>query len=129
MTEPAPPPVEDPVARAASLEQRLAELEQTSRARLVRAELRTEAVRAGMVDLDGIKLIDTSALAFNKDGELADAAGVMRTFAHDKPWLFGAVSTSSAATPPNSAPPRTTKARDMTADEYRAARAILLKRR
>ena len=28
------------------------------RARLVQAELRTEAVRAGMVDLDGVRLVD-----------------------------------------------------------------------
>ena len=33
------------------------------RARLVQAELRTEAVRAGMVDLDGVRLIDPAAIS------------------------------------------------------------------
>jgi hypothetical protein len=82
-----------------------------------------------MVDLDGLKLIDTAALAFNKDGELADAAGVMRILMRDKPYLFGAASTSSAATPPSSAPPRQKKATEMTDEEYRTARAALLRRR
>lgn len=120
---------DDPAARATALEQQLVELRASSRASLVRAELRTEAVRAGMVDLDGLKLIDTATLAFNKDGELADAGGVMRTLMRDKPWLFGSASTSSSATPPSSAPPRLKRATEMTDDEYRAARAALLRRR
>ena len=38
------------------------------RERLVQAELRTEAVRAGMVDLDGVKLIDKAALVVDEAG-------------------------------------------------------------
>ena len=49
----------------AALEQRLAALEASLRERLLRAELKAHAVRAGMVDLDGLKLLDTSALVLN----------------------------------------------------------------
>ncbi len=44
--------------RAESLERRLAEIEHEAQARVVRAELKVEAVRAGIVDLDGLKLLD-----------------------------------------------------------------------
>src|SRR5215472_17069967 len=52
----APQPGVDAEARATALELRLAELEATTTARLIRAELKTEAERAGMVDLDGLKM-------------------------------------------------------------------------
>ena len=51
-------PVAELRARAEALERRLAETEQEARARVVRAELKVEAVRAGIVDLDGLKLLD-----------------------------------------------------------------------
>ena len=51
------PVVEDRVAEITAL-----------RARLLQAELRTEAVRAGMVDLDGVKLIDPTTVAVNDAG-------------------------------------------------------------
>lgn len=37
--------------------------------RLVRAELKAEAVRAGMIDLDGLKLLDISAARLTDAGE------------------------------------------------------------
>ena len=51
-------PVAELRARAEVLERRLAETEQEARGRVLRAELKVEAVRAGMVDLDGLKLLD-----------------------------------------------------------------------
>ena len=56
MTEVAQP-IEE---RAAELEKRLQEIEVTTATRLIRAELKMEAIRAGMVDLDGLKLVDSS---------------------------------------------------------------------
>jgi hypothetical protein len=38
--------------------------------RLVVANLRTEAVRAGMVDLDGLRLIDTSSVRLGNDDKI-----------------------------------------------------------
>jgi hypothetical protein len=126
---PVPEPAVGPEARAAELELRLAELEATTTARLIRAELKTEAVRAGMVDLDGLKLIDITSLKLDDEGNLAGAAEVMRQMRRAKPWLFGGgASTSSTSAAPPTTPPRPKLATEMTDDEWRAARAELLKR-
>jgi hypothetical protein len=124
MTEPAP--IED---RTAELERRLAEMESTTNERLVRAELKAEAVRAGMVDLDGLKLIDLTAVTLNDKGEVDSAAALMAQLRKDKPWLFGGGSSSSPAVPPPAQPPAAKKATAMSHKEWQAARADLLRRR
>ena len=126
---PAPPPVAaDAEDRAAELERRLAELEAATATRLIRAELKAEAVRAGMVDLDGLKLIDIAHLKLDDDGNVAGAAELMRQLRRAKPWLFGGASTSSAASAPPTTPPRPKLATEMTDSEWQSARTELLKR-
>jgi hypothetical protein len=124
-------PDADPVAemrtRAEAAEHRLAELEQETSARVLRAELKVEAVRAGIVDLDGLKLFDLKGVELTSEGELANSAELMAQLKRAKPWLFGASSSSSPASPPPAQPPRQKLATDMTDDEYRAARAAILK--
>ena len=120
-------PVAELRARAEALERRLAEIEQEARARIVRAELKVEAVRAGIVDLDGLKLLDLKSVELTPDGELANAAELMAQLRRAKPWLFGGTSSSSPASPPPAQPPRQKLATEMTDDEYRAARAAILK--
>jgi hypothetical protein len=121
-------PAVDAEARAIELEQRLAELEAMATARLIRAELKTEAVRAGMVDLDGLKLIDTANLKLDQEGNLPGAAEAMRQMRRAKPWLFGGTSTSSTSAAPPTTPLRPKLATEMNDDEWRSARAELLKR-
>lgn len=117
-------------ARAEALERQLSEFERETQARLVLAELKSEALRAGMVDLDGLKLLDLSHLKLNPRGEVDDAAALMGELKRQKPWLFGSrLSSSRPASPPSADPPRQKRATEMTDDEYRAARAALLKRR
>jgi hypothetical protein len=120
-------PVAELRARAETAERRLGEIEQEVRARVVRAELKVEAVRAGIVDLDGLKLLDLKSVELTPDGELANAAELMAQLRRAKPWLFGGASSSSPASPPPAQPPRQKLATDMTDDEYRAARAAILK--
>ena len=100
------------------------------RARLVQAELRTEAVRAGMVDLDGVRLLDASGLSLGPDG-VEGAAELVARMREAKPWLFGrgGASSSSAGRAPRAAPPRAKTAMEMSEEEWRAARAELLRRR
>lgn len=119
---------DDEVSNTEKLEQRLAALEAGLRERLVRAELKAHAVRAGMVDLDGLKLLDASTVKLNDQDEVEGAAELMREMRRNKPWLFGGASTSSAATPPASAPPRAKLATEMTEAEWHAGRAELLRR-
>ena len=122
-------PTDDAQTREAVLQQRLADLEAQSRERLIRAELKAEAVRAGMVDLDGLKLVDSGAITVDAAGEVQGAASLMQSLRRAKPWLFSGASASSAATPPPAQPPRTRRATDMTTEEWLAARADLLRRR
>jgi hypothetical protein len=120
--------VESLRARAAELEQQVRSLSEQARANLLMSELKAEAVRAGMVDLDGLKLLDTSTLTVGDRGEVAGAAALMDRFRRTKPWLFGAASSTTTAVPPPSQPPTAKLAKDMTPEEYRAARAALLRR-
>ncbi len=101
----------------------------TLRARLVQAELRTAAARAGMIDLDGVKLVDSVGLSVNDAGELVGASEIMTRMRQEKPWLFGRGSSSSPAVAPRATPPRAKTAMEMSVDEWRVARAELLRRR
>ena len=70
--------------------------------RIIRAEL-----KAGMVDLDGLKLIDAETLRVNERGEVEDAPAVLAKLKREKPWLFGGgKSSSAAASVPRPEPPR-----------------------
>jgi hypothetical protein len=113
---------------AAPLQQRLAALEASLRERLLRADLKAHAVRAGMVDLDGLKLLDTSRLALNERDEVVGAAELMAEARRAKPWLFGGASTSSAAAAPPAQAPRARLATEMNEAEWRAARAEMLRK-
>ena len=115
--------------RAEFLERQIAELQKRSEAQLMRAELKAEAIRAGMIDLDGLKLVDLSEVKFSGDGEVEGAAALMARLKKAKPWLFAAASSSSTATPPPAQAPRQKLATEMTDGEYRAAREILLRSR
>jgi hypothetical protein len=123
----------DPLAelrsRAEALEHQLAEVRREAESRLVLAEMKAEAMRAGIVDLDGLKLLDMSNVKLSERGEVEGAATLVARFKREKPWLFAGASSSSPASPPPSQPPRQKRATEMTDAEYRAARAELLKRR
>lgn len=97
--------------------------------RLVMANLRTEAVRAGMVDLDGLKLINVSEASLDVNDAVVDGPKIMEDLRRQKPWLFGASSSSSVAAVPLSKSVRQKTALEMTDEEYASARALLTKRR
>ncbi len=116
--------------RAETAEAMLLRSQADAEARLVRAELKVEALRAGMVDLDGLKLLDLSDVRLNQAGDVVDGAAILARLKRTKPWLFGTpASTSAAANPPRPEPPRTRHANELSRDEWLAARAVLLRRR
>ncbi|MBU6419078.1 MAG: hypothetical protein KGQ79_05045 [Proteobacteria bacterium] len=116
--------------RAEAAEAALERAQAEAQARIIRAELKAEAVKAGMVDLDGLKLIDAEALRVNEQGEVEDAPAVLTKLKRTKPWLFGGGrSSSAAASAPRPEPPRQRMATEMSRDEWLQARAALLKRR
>jgi hypothetical protein len=119
----------DPVARAEELERRLAEVERAARERLIRADLKAEALRAGMVDLDGLRLIDTKDLVLDANGDVQGATVLMREMRAQKPWLFGTASSSSAAPAPPAQTLAPKQATEMTYEEWQSARSEMLRRR
>lgn len=121
---------EDWKSRAETAEAALRRTQEDADARLIRAELKAEALRAGMVDLDGLKLLDVADIQLTERGEVADAAALFTKLKRVKPWLFGAVASSSAAAnPPRPEPPRTRHANELSHEEWLVARAALLRRR
>ena len=117
--------------RVAALERRLVEMEEAHRGALLRSGLKAEALRAGMVDLDGLKLVDTTEVAVDATGDIVGAAALMVKLRRAKPWLFGlqigSTTTSTASAPPAQGPQQR-RATDMTHEEWQAARAELLRR-
>ena len=111
------------------LEQLLKQSNEAARGRIMQAQLSAAAIRAGMVDLDGLKLLDLSEAKANDWGEVEGVDQIMAEMKHQKPWLFRGGSSSSRANPPPAQPVRTKLAAEMTAEEYRIARAELLRRR
>jgi hypothetical protein len=130
--DPAPDVMSELRARADTLERQLAELQRHTEARLIRAELKAEAVRAGMIDLDGLRLIDLPSLKLNERGEVEGGSALMQDLRKSKPWLFGSQpqsSSSSSSIPPPAMPQKQKLATEMSDAEYRAARAAILKHR
>jgi hypothetical protein len=121
-------PIEELRVRAELLEQQLHELEKLSEARLVHSEMKTEAIRAGMIDLDAMKLLDLSNVKLNDRGEVEDAVGFMARFKKTKPWIFSTLSSSHTSNAPLAQPPRQKHVSEMTNAEYSIARAAILKR-
>ena len=95
--------------------------------RLLTASLRTEAVRAGMIDLDGLKLLDVSSLHLDENDALLNGRELMQSLRQRKPWLFRTGSSSSASATPSTRPVRQKSAMEMTDEEYRTARNALIK--
>lgn len=115
--------------RAEALERELTEVQRKAEQRLIYAELKAEAVRAGIVDPEGLKLLDFSAAKLNESGQVENAASMIAEMKQARPWLFPSRSSSPAAVAPMAPPPRPKLATEMSVDEWRAARSALLNRR
>ena len=97
--------------------------------RLVQSELRNQAIRAGMIDLDLLKLIDMSALKPNGNGEIPEAIEALSKLQREKPWMFANSSSSQPTPAPMPEPVKMRNAMTMTRGEWQAARERLLRQR
>jgi hypothetical protein len=116
-------------AHAEALERQLHDVEKQSAARLREVELKAEAVRAGILDLEGLKFLDPSTVSAQGADTHEDAARVIAKLRREKPWLFAVANSSSTAAAPQAAPIKRKLATEMSVEEWRAARAELLRRR
>ncbi len=124
-----PDPVEELRARCEHLERELVQVRQKAESGIVKAHLQAMASQAGMIDLDGLKLLDLTKVTVNEDGEVSGATALMEKVRKDKPWLFGRPSTSAPGAAPPAQPPRQKMATDMTDAEYQTAREAILRYR
>jgi len=118
-----------PEERVAELERQLAEHQARAEARIIHAELKAEAIRAGMVDLDGLKLVASGAVTLDAAGEVAGAAEAIRALRQGKPWLFGGGNSSHPAAAPGPQEAKPKLATEMSYEEWQKARTALLRRR
>jgi hypothetical protein len=98
----------------------VAEARRGTDARIIRAELKAAALAAGMIDIEGLKLLDTSGVKLDEEGDIVIPAALFADAKRAKPWLFGQASTSSTAAAPKVEPPKTKNVREMDDKERRA---------
>ena len=92
--------------------------------RIIRAELKAAALKAGMVDMDGLKLADLSTIKLSEAGEVEGAEKLMEEMKKAKPYLFGTTTTTtSTQSAPRAADSKQKLATEMTAEEYAEQRA------
>ncbi|WP_430229357.1 hypothetical protein [Paraburkholderia tropica] len=94
----------------------------TSEKRIIMAELKASALKAGMVDLDGLKLADLSGITIDEKGEIQGATELMAALKESKPYLFKepTSSTTHAGDPPPKKKAEPFDARKATPEEVKA---------
>ncbi|MDE2468751.1 MAG: hypothetical protein KGL35_08410 [Bradyrhizobium sp.] len=107
----------------------IAESNTKAEQRIIRAELKALAVKAGIVDLDGLKLVELGDVKLDDKGEVVGADALIEGLKKAKPYLFAAPASSSSAKEPDKDPPAAKKATEMTKEEYAAERARLIGKR
>ncbi|MFH5067214.1 hypothetical protein ACHHY8_02525 [Enterobacter cloacae complex sp. 2024EL-00215] len=113
----------DAKKKSEEADQKVQSAEKAANARIIRAELKAVAVKAGMVDLDGLKLADLSSVTLGEDGEVTGAEDLMAKLKEAKPYLFAEPSKSTTNTdvrvPPKKEPEKF-NASKATPEELRA---------
>lgn len=100
----------------------------------IQAEVKAEAIAAGIKDIDFIKLMDLSNIKPSEDGKIAGLKEAVEAFKAQKPTCFGSAdegkrfsSSTNAAVPPVAVAPQKKSAYDYTAEEYAAKRSQFLR--
>lgn len=107
-------------------------IRQDAERRVMLAELKAAALEAGMVDADGVKLLDLGRVTIGADGGVQIPDGFFEGARKAKPYLFaasGPARQGSTARVPAVQPPQARMATEMSFDEWQTARAELLRRR
>jgi hypothetical protein len=110
-------------------ETKIAEFSNSANQRIIRAELKAQAVKAGMIDLDGLKLLDTSTITIDKNGDIVIPDGFFEDAKKAKSYLFATTGADTGTTTQTKLAPKpatgTKSVVEMTDEEYAIARAEL----
>jgi hypothetical protein len=109
------------------LAQTLLEVRQDVRSRVLLSELKVEAVRAGIIDVDCIKILDLDQINAEEQNITKIVAQLIRDFKLEKPWLFQSTSSSTMVALPSAEASAQRRVMEMTDAEYRSARAEMLR--
>lgn len=113
----------------AEAETKITEANTAAEQRIIRAELKAAALKAGMHDLDGLKLADLSAIKLDEHGEVIGADDLLAKLKESKPYLFVTASSSNPEPKPKPGEVVNKKATEMTAEEANAnARSLGIKK-
>lgn len=105
----------------AKLERERAEDRAEANRHIVRAKLEAAALAAGMVDIEGLQLLDVSKVTMDDSRAVKIPEDFFAKAKEAKPYLFGVTkSTSTPETPPKAEPPAAKTAKDMNTSELRA---------
>lgn len=100
--------------------------------RVIQAELKAEAVAAGLNDLDLLKLIDTSSVKMDEKGQVVGLKEAISEFKTKKPAYFGSerkTSSSAGAETQGNTEVSQFNAKTASREEYEKEKARLLGRR
>ena len=103
---------------------KIKEANEAAQLRVIKAELKAVAVKAGIVDLDGLAFLDMAKVKLTDTGDIEGADEAIEALRKAKPYLF-TKTTASTEKPPKGAPTTPKKVTDMSEAEYRAEKRRL----
>lgn len=121
------PEIEDLRNENAKLQQSISDIRRQMTSHLVMAELKAEAARAGIIDLDVLRLLDVEAAKVDDHHNVHGVPEMIGKLKEQKPYLFQSKSSSAPTVAPPAQPMARKRATEMTDDEYQAARSALLR--
>ncbi len=111
----------------------IAAVQEEARGRVLQAELRTHAVRSGILDLDALKLAELDGVRFDEHGDVLGVEEVISALRERKPYLFStetasptSETTAQTQRAPRPAQPVVVDARELSRDAWRIERDRLL---
>lgn len=107
----------------------LSQAQQSANERIIRAELKAHALKAGLIDVDDLKLADLSIVRLNEAGSVEGAQQMLEALKAAKPYLFAlsGQSSSRAETPPIPKPSTIESVQNLPREAYEKRKTTYLR--
>jgi len=103
-----------------------AELEAKAKETSKIGKLEVAALKEGMIDVDGLKLADTSKITVDDKGNLVGTEDFFKGLKESKGYLFGKINTTNIDKVPKPGDQTSVDAREMKKEDYEAAKNRLI---